>query len=70
MLIRVFFAINWLFLGDYNYNVNKITPLKNVKSGSFIGEREFATNSLYEFSLRAVKFTSIIYIRLLILAIS
>ena len=43
--------------------MNKVTPLKNVKNGSFIGEREFATNSIYEFSLRAVKFTSIIYIR-------
>jgi len=43
--------------------VSKTTALKNIKSGIYIGEREFATNSIYDFSVRAVKFTSIVYLK-------
>lgn len=64
MLIKVIFQIMLFLVADFNYNVTKVTPLKNVKNGYFIGEREFATNSIYEFSLKAVKFTSIIYIKI------
>lgn len=38
-----------------------------IDSGNFIGEPEFATEGYYKYSLRANKFTTIAYIKYLIL---
>jgi CRP-like cAMP-binding protein len=40
----------------------KETLLLTYSQGTFISEREFATNATYDYSAKATKFTQIVYI--------